>query len=125
MEQARQVQVAAAGPSRLEFLAASTMCRLQAEACNVDRDDLWKLHSDEFYADAREVLKALGDVQTEAYAEGRKDEADENGAASRLIDAWAAAHGKPVPWEKAVEIVAIANKLPDAERARLLALAED
>jgi hypothetical protein len=61
---------------------------------------------------------------TQAYAEGRKDEADENGAASRMIDAWAAAHLKPVPWAKAVEIVAIINKLPEAERTRLLALAE-
>lgn len=61
---------------------------------------------------------------TEAYAEGRKDEADENGAASKLIDAWVAAHGKPVPWAAAVEIVAIVNKLPPEERERLLALAE-
>lgn len=67
--------------------------------------------------------QAIDKAQTEAYAEGRKDEADENGAASRLIDAWAASHGKPVPWDKAVEIVAIVNKLPEEERARLLALA--
>lgn len=48
---------------------------------------------------------------------------DENDAVSRLIEAWVTEHGKPIPWEKAVEIVAIVNKLPDAERLRLLALA--
>lgn len=62
-------------------------------------------------------------AQTEAYAEGRKDEAEDH-AASRLIDAWVASHGAPIPWEKAVEIMAIVSKLPEAERARLLALAD-
>ena len=42
--------------------------------------------------------------------------------ASRLIDAWCAAHGRPIPWEMAVEITAITTKMPEAERARLLAL---
>lgn len=71
--------------------------------------------------DIRERLEGL---QTEAYADGRKDEADANGAASRLIDAWVYEHGKQIPWEKAVQIVAIVNKMPDDELARLLALAE-
>lgn len=86
--------------------------------------------SDEAYWSFYREQQRVGDgirqyveaMQTNAYAEGRKDEADENGVASRLIDAWVTAHGKPVPWEKAVEIVAIANKLPEAERIRLLAL---
>lgn len=42
--------------------------------------------------------------------------------ASRLIDAWCAAHGQPIPWAKAVEITAIITKMPEAERERLLAL---
>lgn len=71
----------------------------------------------------QEIKAALNAALIEAYAEGRKDEAEEN-EAGRLIDAWAAAHGKPVPWAKAVEIVAIVKKLPDAERSRLLALGE-
>lgn len=69
----------------------------------------------------RSYLEAM--VQ-HAYAEGRKDEAEEH-AASRLIDAWVASHGAPIPWEKAVEIIAIVNKLPEAERTRLLGLAEE
>lgn len=40
----------------------------------------------------------------------------------RLIDAWIASTGKPIPWNKAVEIAAIVKRLPDAERDRLLAL---
>jgi len=42
--------------------------------------------------------------------------------ASRLIDAWCAAHGNQISWAKAVEITAIVTKMPDAERARLLSL---
>lgn len=59
------------------------------------------------------------------YAEGRKDEAEEHSAdcaAGKLIDEWAAAKGKPVPWATAVEIICIVQKLSEAERARLLAL---
>lgn len=70
-----------------------------------------------------DIRERLDGLQHEAYADGRKDEADE-GAASRLIDAWVATHGTPVPWEKAVEILSIVNKLPEAERARLFALGE-
>ena len=61
-------------------------------------------------------------LQTAAYAEGRSDEAMENNIAGSLIDAWVAAHGRPIPWAKAVEITAIVNKLPDEERVRLLSL---
>lgn len=64
----------------------------------------------------RERLEA---ALNHAYAEGRNDETFD-----RLSDAWVAAHGKPIPWEKAVEILAIVKKLPEDERARLLALAE-
>lgn len=45
--------------------------------------------------------------------------------ASRLIDAWCAAYGLPIPWKKAVEITAITTKMPEAERARLLALGDN
>lgn len=78
-------------------------------------------HYETMFRVVREEVEA---ATTEAYAEGRKDEADENGAAVRLIDAWVYEHGKQIPWAKAVQIVAIVNKLPDTELARLLALAE-
>lgn len=42
--------------------------------------------------------------------------------ASRLIDAWCDAHGKQIPWNKAIEITAIVTKMPDAEKQRLLSL---
>jgi|GEM_PF-4457312 hypothetical protein len=45
-------------------------------------------------------------------------------AASRLIDAWIAHHGKPIPWAKAVEILVVTDNLSDSERQRLLALDE-
>jgi hypothetical protein len=42
--------------------------------------------------------------------------------ASRLITAWCNAHGKQIPWAKAIEITAIVTKMPEDEKARLLAL---
>ena len=66
------------------------------------------------------------DALNAAYAEGRADQKQEDehafGPASRLIDAWIAIHNRPIPWAKAVEIVAVLNKMPDEERRRLLSL---
>jgi len=64
------------------------------------------------------------DDLNEAYAEGRKDEAEESreALANKLIDTWVVSQGKPIPWAKAVEIVAIVTKLPMEERQRLLSL---
>lgn len=62
---------------------------------------------------------------TAAYAEGRADERTDlepKLAAGQLIDSWVVAHCKPIPWAKAVEIVAVVNKLSTEERDRLLAL---
>jgi hypothetical protein len=42
--------------------------------------------------------------------------------ASKLIDQWCAVHGKQIPWASAIEITAILTGMPDAEKARLLAL---
>lgn len=44
--------------------------------------------------------------------------------ASRMIDAWCAAHGKQIPWAKAVQITAIITKMDQAECARLIALGD-
>lgn len=63
-------------------------------------------------------------LQTDAYAEGRKDESEEvpEALAGRLIDIWCANSGKQIPWAKAVEITAVVTKMSDVERLRLLAL---
>lgn len=45
-----------------------------------------------------------------------------DGMASRLIDAWAEAHGGRCHWRIAVQICAIIQKLDDNERDRLLSL---
>ena len=45
--------------------------------------------------------------------------------ASRLIDAWCADKGRKIPWAKAIQIVAIVTKQPDAERDRLLRLGDE
>lgn len=48
----------------------------------------------------------------------------EKQTAVRLLDIWAASHGKPVPWGIAVNIVATIEHMPEEERTRLLALGE-
>jgi hypothetical protein len=42
--------------------------------------------------------------------------------ASHLIEKWCEANCRRIPWAKAVEITAIVTKMPDTEKARLLAL---
>lgn len=44
--------------------------------------------------------------------------------AAKLIDTWRTVHGRPVPWEKAVEITAIATSMSNEERERLLAMGD-
>lgn len=45
--------------------------------------------------------------------------------ATKLIDTWCATHGGQIPWEKAVEITAIATSMGSEERERLLAMADE
>jgi hypothetical protein len=47
-------------PTRMEVAVARELCNRQADSCNVDREDLWKTYSEEFYEDARAVLCACG-----------------------------------------------------------------
>ncbi|MDU4250512.1 hypothetical protein [Pseudomonas sp.] len=44
--------------------------------------------------------------------------------ATKLIDTWCATHGGQIPWEKAVEITAVATSMSSEERERLLAMAD-
>jgi hypothetical protein len=60
-----------------------------------------------------------------ALAEAAATRSEAECAASRLIDLWGNLHGRPVPWAKAVGIVAILQHLDDAERDRLLALDDE
>jgi hypothetical protein len=52
-----------------EVAAARAICRLQADACNVDSEDLWKIYGDEFLSDAREVLDAASAALASATGE--------------------------------------------------------
>jgi hypothetical protein len=38
---------------------ASALCDIHAHTCGVDRDDVWKLHANDFYAEAFPILVAL------------------------------------------------------------------
>lgn len=80
-----------------------------------------------YYVLTREELdEYLEDAKRDAYAEGRKDESDENRDAmcSRLMDVWVANHGR-MPWKKAVEVVAVLKQLPVDERERLMAMEDE
>lgn len=51
-----------------------------------------------------------------------REELDNHDCATLLINAWVDAHGKQIPWDKAIEIIAVATKMPYAEKTRLLCL---
>lgn len=53
------------------------------------------------------------------------DETPAEVLASKLIDAWVADKGRKISWRRAIEIVAIITKQPQAEVDRLLALGAD
>ena len=66
----------------------------------------------------------LRESLSSAQSAGVQEETPPEILASRLIDAWVADKGK-IPWAKAVQIVTIVTKQPDAERDRLLKMGDD
>ena len=47
-------------PTAMELKAARAACKRHAEVCNVDEQDLWKMHGEEFIEDAKLVLDSAG-----------------------------------------------------------------
>ena len=62
-------------------------------------------------------------VKTTEQRSQEDPEADgKNLLAARLIDAWCAHHGKPIPWNKAIDIVAIVTGMEEEKVKELKAL---
>jgi hypothetical protein len=76
-------------------------------------------HSAIYLERIRVLVGEVERLRAEAIADGQ------NGEAARLIDLWAAKHGKPMPWHMAVELVFVVNKLTIEQRDTLLALDDD
>jgi hypothetical protein len=47
-------------PTAMEIKGARAACKRHAEICNVDEQDLWKMHGEEFIEDAKLVLDSAG-----------------------------------------------------------------
>lgn len=83
-----------------------------------------ELKPDQIVKLAMESIPMMGDP--EIYRQRIADfkmgfKAAKDALASQLIDVWCADKGgRQIPWAKAVQIVAIVTKQPDAERDRLL-----
>jgi ribosomal protein L37AE/L43A len=85
------------------------------------------------YDDAKEACAEIeragapGDVIREMNDElvGLRAQLDESNVVRQLIQAWASVHGRPVPWATAIEITAVATKMPEDEKAALLALDDE
>lgn len=75
---------------------------------------------EEWYSIYECTGKGTKQQMREAYFAGLKEARD--GAASRLIDVWIANHGQRIDWKRAVNIIAVIQRLPNADRERLLAL---
>ena len=80
--------------------------------------------ADEVSPTPARAVTALKVLRTALLAATDTTESPPEALASRLIDAWCEIHQMPVPWQTAVEIIAIVTRLPDAERERLLRLAD-
>jgi hypothetical protein len=83
---------------------------------------------DKLLAIAMESIAMTGDPERyrerlQDFVSGLKEGRDL--LAGRLIDAWCADKGKQIPWAKAIQIVAIVTKQPDAERDRLLKMDDE
>ena len=48
---------------KMIFVAARVMNDRQADACNVDRDDQWKIYGQDFIGDARAMLEAAHGIK--------------------------------------------------------------
>lgn len=51
-----------------------------------------------------------------------REELANHDSATKLINAWVDTHGKQIPWDKAIEIIAVVTKMPEVERQRLLCM---
>ncbi|MNY28834.1 hypothetical protein D3C86_1628360 [compost metagenome] len=51
-----------------------------------------------------------------------REELANHDSASLLMNAWVAEHKSQMPWDKAIELIAVVTKMPDAEKQRLLCL---
>ena len=83
----------------------------------------------EFITDSQnKIIEAL-DILDAELAKPEQEPVEEDTPADvlagRLIDTWCDENKKPIPWQKAVEIVAIVKRLDDTERLRLLGLEDD
>lgn len=80
-------------------------------------DDFHKQYTQQPMPASAKVRESLADVIPEA--------TPAEILADRLITEWVNVHGKQIPWATCIEIIAIVTKMPDEERKRLLAMAEE
>ena len=64
----------------------------------------------EGYADSQSELAML------------REELANHDSATKLINAWVDTYGKKIPWDKAIEIIAVVTKMAESERQRLLCM---
>jgi len=60
----------------MEIKAAQALCKSHAEICNVDEQDLWNLHSEDFIKDAKFALDAAGALELLEALEGMLEYSD-------------------------------------------------
>ncbi|MGR1216573.1 hypothetical protein ACUYGA_06875 [Metapseudomonas otitidis] len=83
-------------------------------------DELWQRARDMGYGNVTDALVELERMKTAPPAADGSEPAEV--LAARLISERAAVLGHPVPWAQAIEITATITKMPDEEKAALLAL---
>lgn len=84
----------------------------------------WAMHPDRHFDLGQTVTENFRGRIAVLREQVADDQTPKEILASRLIDAWCEAHGRPVSWAKAVQITAIITKISWLEKRRLLKLGD-
>ena len=66
--------------------------------------------------------KVIQLIDHESELAALREELANHDSASLLMNAWVTEHKSQMPWDKAIEMIAVVTKMPDAEKQRLLCL---
>lgn len=116
----------------------ATLEDLLSSACNIANregaDTHWQRYAGQLHINGispvtAKTFKILpSDTDYKPSSQARIEQLEEllgaHDLSTKLIDAWIAQHGKQISWGKAIEIVAVINKMDDNERSRLLTMDE-
>ena len=100
---------------------SGTMC--QAEVGDWVCVELLQSAQSELAAQRLQLARCAEQIDTQhGELAALREELANHDSASLLMNAWVDEHKSQMPWDKAIELIAVVTKIPDAEKQRLLCL---